>query len=214
MSDNVGRTVMIAVIAGVLFAGFLALSPRLTAGSQATEPVGPASVPTTTPNVIQNSISDPVVSVPDSALFDGQAEDPVPVEQVEPTATTTVPVPTTTTTTVPSGPAPDGTLTLSAELVGPRDGKETVILEDEDLVEWYFEVENSGDEELWGVYVYLEGFGHVWCDDTYLAPGSITDCWATESVWDGAHTAHAWATAWTIDRQVASIIAFDYFVRE
>ena len=40
-NDSLGRTVMIAVIAGVLFAGFLALTPRLTAGSQTDDQVGP-----------------------------------------------------------------------------------------------------------------------------------------------------------------------------
>ena len=52
-------------------------------------------------------------------------------------------------------------------MVGPRDGKETVILEDEDMVDWHFRANNTKHRKLWGVYVYLKGYGHVWRDDTY-----------------------------------------------
>jgi len=98
------------------------------------------------------------------------------------------------------------------ELLGPRDGKETVILQDEDMVDWHFRANNSSTEKLWGVYGYLEGYGHVWYDDTYLAPGETTDCWAADEVWTGEKTADAWATAWTFERQVADEISYGYYV--
>jgi len=203
--SSVGRTVMIALIAGVLFAGFLALTPRLTAGSQRTEAAGPPSVVTTAPDAGQVSISDPGVSVSTTGVLDGIDEDSIEEVLVERITTTTTRTP---------GPEPDGSLTLFAELRGPRGGKATVILEDGDTVEWYFRVENSSGEELWGVYVYLEGLGHIWCDDTNLAPGAITECRATDSVWPGSNTAEAWATAWTTDHQVAAVITYEYFVSE
>lgn len=204
-SDSVGRTVTIAVIAGVLFAGFLALTPRLTAGSQPAEAGGPVSVATPASEMAQSSISDPAASVPDSGLFDGVDEEPIDKEWDEPV---------TTSTTIAAGPEPDGTLTLAVELLGPRGDKEAVILEDEDTVEWHFRVENSGSEKLWGVYVYLEGYGHVRCDVTYLSPGDTAVCWARGSVWVGANTADAWATAWTTERQVAARLSYEYLVGE
>ena len=203
--SSVGRTVVIALIAGVLFASFLALTPRLTAGSQRTAAAGSPSVVTTAPDAGRVSIWDPAVSVSTTGVLNGIGEDSIEEILVERV---------TTTTTLPPGPEPDGSLTLSAELRGPRGGKETVILEDGDTVEWYFRVENSSGEELWGVYVYLEGLGHVWCDDTYLVPDGITECRATDSVWSGSNTAEAWATAWTTDHEVAAVTAYEYFVSE
>jgi hypothetical protein len=63
-----------------------------------------------------------------------------------------------------------------------------------------------------GVYVYLEGYGRVTCDATYLAPGETTDCWAATKVWTGEQSADAWATAWTLEPQVADEISYDYYV--
>ena len=207
MPDSVTRTVLIAVIAGALFAGFLALTPRLTAGTQTSATEGPAAVVTAIPELPELpaiSIADPVISVPEASYLDGFEEEPVEEEWIDETpVTTTMPA---------SGPTPDGTLTLTVELLGPRDGKETVILEDEDMVDWHFRATNSSSEELWGVYVYLEGYGHVTCDDTYLAPGETTDCWAATKVWTGEQSADAWATAWTLEPQVADEISYDYYV--
>ncbi len=50
------------------------------------------------------------------------------------------------------------------------------------------------------------------CGDTYLAPGGKTDCWAADEVWAGEQSADAWATAWTLERQVADEISHDYYV--
>ena len=99
-------------------------------------------------------------------------------------------------------------------LVGPQDAGGNVFLEDEGWAEWHFRVENSSDEKLWGLYVYLEGYGPVRCEDVYLAPGDATDCRARKRVWSGANTADAWATAWTTERQVGEMITYEYFVQE
>ncbi len=40
-------------------------------------------------------------------------------------------------------------------MLGPRDGKETVILEEEDMVDWHFRANNTKHRRLWGVYVHL-----------------------------------------------------------
>ena len=67
-NDSLGRTVMIAVIAGLLFAGFLALTPRLTAGTQTKgEAVAPASVGNADAG-LGTTVSDPVVAIADVAL--------------------------------------------------------------------------------------------------------------------------------------------------
>jgi len=186
---------MIAVIAGVVFAAFLALTPRLTA-SQTTETDTAAVVATTVPEATQNVVSEPVVAVPGIDAFDGFDSEPVEDEDV-PNA---------------NQPVIDGSLTMTVELLGPLEGKEVVIIEDEDTVEWVFRVTNSGTEKLYGVYVFLEGAGHVWCDTTYLAPGTTTQCSTTDEVWYGDYTAFAWATAWTTEIQVATEISYDYSV--
>ncbi len=58
--------------------------------------------------------------------------------------------------------------------------------------------------------MYLEGYGRVTCDATYLAPGEMTDCWAADEVWTSEQSADAWATVWTLERQVADEISYDY----
>jgi len=199
---------MIAVIAGVIFAAFLALTPRLTA-SQTTEADAAAVVTTTMPEATQNAISEPVVAVPGIDALDGFDPDPVedevvPEEWIDEPADEDVPS--------ANAPVIDGSLTMTVELLGPLEGKEVVIIEDEDSVEWVFRVTNSGTEKLYGVYVFLEGAGHVWCDATYLAPGTTTQCTTTDEVWYGDHTAFAWATAWTTEIQVATEISYDYSV--
>jgi hypothetical protein len=208
MSDSTGRTAMIAVIAGVVFAAFLALTPRLTA-SQTTEVDTAAVVATTIPEATQNVISEPVVAVPGIDAFDGF--DPEPVEE-EVVPEEWIDEPVDEDVASPHKPVIDGSLTMTVELLGPLEGKEVAIIGDEDFVEWVFRVTNSGTEELYGVYVFLEGAGHVWCGATYLAPGTTTQCSITDEVWYGDHTAFSWATAWTTEIQVATEVSYDYSV--
>lgn len=209
MSDSVGRTAMIAVIAGVLFAGFLALTPRLTAGSQ--QPSGPAVVTTTVPAVSENAVSDPVVAIPATAAssFDGWDQTPEPAA-----ATVDADEDWTDDDTSNDRAEDDGSLTLAVELRGPRDGKETVIISEGDTVEWFVRVTNTSGEKLWGTFVYLEGAGHVVCPGTRLEVGAHMDCTVHDNVWSGEQTAEIWATAWTTDRQVATALDYDYYVAD
>lgn len=213
MPDNIGRTVMIAVIAGLLFAGFLAITPRLTASSKSPEAGGPAVVVTTVPTV-EEAIAAPTVEVPVEQSAPRGAFDVYEPETVEETWDDEAPPADEPTDETWPAPRIDGTLDLRVEVLGPRDGKEVAILSDEDMAQWHFEVVNTGPEGLWGVYVYLEGHGPVDCDDTYLAPGATTECWASDMVWAGEQTAEAWATAWTAVDEVAAEISFAYFVGE
>jgi hypothetical protein len=208
MSDSTGRTAMIAVIAGVVFAAFLALTPRLTA-SQTAEPDVAAIVTTTVPTPTQREISEPVVAVSGLDAFDGFDADPVE-EEVVPEEWADEPAD----EGESDKPAPiiDGSLTMTVELLGPREGKEVVIIEDGDTVQWSLRVTNTGTEKLYGVYAFLEGAGHAPCDTTRLTPGSTTQCGVTGEVWYGEHTAFAWATAWTTEIQVATEISYDFSV--
>lgn len=83
---------------------------------------------------------------------------------------------------------------------------------DEDWVRWTFTVENAGDEYLWGVYLYLEGYGHVGCGARRLDVGESTQCTAEAEVWQGSHRAEAWVTAWTTDRMVETSATREYVV--
>jgi hypothetical protein len=208
MPDSVGRTAMIAVIAGVLFAGFLALTPRLTAGTQ--EAAGPAVVATTVPAVSQSVVADPVVAIPTSA-FDGWDRD---VEAPEATVEVEEDWTDDEEDWTDERAEDDGSLTLAVELRGPRDGKETVIISEGDIVEWFVRVSNTSGEKLWGTFVYLEGAGHVICPSTRLEVDAHMDCTVHDNVWGGEQTADIWATAWTTDRQVATSVAYDYFIAD
>ena len=77
---------------------------------------------------------------------------------------------------------------------------------------WSITVSNQGEEYLWGVYAYLEGFGPVMCDDRQLDIGASTSCLTDQTVWTGEHRAVAWATAWTLDRMVHEEVFLPYVV--
>lgn len=207
-SDGLGRTIVIAAIAGTLFAGFLALTPRLTASTVDT-------VPTTTtvasaPESALPGIADPVVAVP-VAPVDVQvtvtteppvSESPDPSVQVDPS----------TTTTTIADPGFDGSIRLTVEARNAADAHAGGVFVEGDEIQWRFTVENVSDEELWGTYVYLELHGPAWCDEHNLQAGESTDCWIATTAVEGHHTAEAWATAWTIDRLVKDRIEYTFQV--
>ena len=207
-SDGLGRTIVIAAIAGSLFAGFLALAPRLTASESQTA----QTVPDTTLPLLATSslpgISDPVVAVP-GAPIDVQV-----TVTTDPTgaADTTVPAETATTTTTVPDPALDGTIGLAVEARNADDADVDGVLVEGDEIQWRFTVTNNSDEELWGTYVYLELHGPAWCEDTNLEPGASTDCWIATRAVEGSHTAQAWSTAWTTDRLVKDKIEYSFQV--
>jgi hypothetical protein len=177
MPNSTRRTAMIAVTAGVVFTAFLALTPRLTA-SETPEPDVAAVVSTTAP---ERAISEPVVSVSGADAFDGFDADPVEEEvglEEWPDESGDEGLENENESVI------DGSLTMTVEVLGPREGKEVVIIEDEDTVEWSLAVTNSGTEDLHGVFVYVEGAGPALCDTTYLAPGSTAQCNVTDEVRD------------------------------
>ena len=211
-SDGLGRTIVIAAIAGSLFAGFLALAPRLTASeSQA----APAVTPTTSPLLATSSlpgISDPVVAAP---------AEPLDVEvtvTTEPPATTVTTTPTTVPTVTRTGPeygpveAHDGSIELEVDARSASDADAAGVIVEGDEIQWRFTITNVSDEELWGAYVYLELHGPAACDETNLEPGDSTNCWIATTAVEGSHTAEAWATAWTTDRLVMDEIFYSFTV--
>jgi hypothetical protein len=200
-SDGVGRTVLVAGIAGALFAGFLALTPRLTASQvalpTATTVTGP--VATSLPG-----IADPVVAIPVDVQVTVTTE---PVTVLPPTGEDSPESP---------GELPDpsfgGTIQMAVDArPAGAAAAEGILVEGEEL-QWRFTVENTSAEELWGTYVYLELHGPASCDQHHLLPGASTDCWIATTAVEGIHTAHAWATSWTLDRQVRATIQYSFEV--
>jgi hypothetical protein len=202
-SDGLGRTIVIAAIAGSLFAGFLALAPRLTASEAETAPAGSDTALPLLATSSLPGISDPVVAVPA-----GPVDVQVTVTTDPPSATDTTLPDEPSTTTVPD-PALDGTIEMSVEA---SDTDLDGVLIEGDEIQWRFSVTNTSNEELWGAYVYLELHGPAWCEQTNLEPGESTDCWITTQAVEGAHTAQAWSTAWTIDRLVKAKIEYAFEV--
>jgi hypothetical protein len=276
-SDSLGRTVLIAVIAGVLFAGFLALTPRLTAGTSETAvPGGPADV--TLPDAA--AIGDPVLAVADGA-FDGFDDDTatesdaddVDFDDGECTKESALDAEECTgeDTDDDSDDSDDdsddewtdddadgctftdcacecvcacdrdaddggdgwvddeawkdewredgdtefdGTLELTVEVLGQKDGKESLILSDYDMARFEFTLANTSSEELWGAYLYLEGLGEVDCPSTYLGPYESMHCSAVDRVYSGDQTAVVWGTAWTDAYQVGVEVHAPFWVAE
>jgi hypothetical protein len=71
-----------------------------------------------------------------------------------------------------------------------------------DVIGWHFRVGNTGGEYLWGVFVYLEGYGPVACEARRLEAGAATDCWAETIAAPDESAGEAWVTAWTSLRMV------------
>jgi hypothetical protein len=71
-----------------------------------------------------------------------------------------------------------------------------------DAIGWHFRVTNTGAEYLWGVFVYLEGYGPVACEARRLEAGVGTDCWAETIAAPAENAGEAWVTAWTSLRMV------------
>ena len=210
-TDGVGRTIIIAGIAGALFAGFLALTPRLTA-SNSSSVTPTTAVTSTAATSALPSISDPVEAVPSTGDdFDVTVTTDATTTTAPTTTVTTAGDSTTTTSTMVDG-RHDGTISLAVEARGPRDAKEEGILVEGDEIQWRFLVTNESDRELWGTYVYLELHGPAWCDEHNLEPGESTDCWLVTTAVEGSHTAEAWATAWTLERQVAAEVRYSFTV--
>jgi len=190
LPNGLGRTIFIAALAGVMFAGFLLVTPRLTASSRDGEPATTTTVPPTTTSTT-----------------------------LAPVTTTTTRPAVTTTTTLPVDPEAvtpengyDGTVTLGVYFEGDGGGKEYAELHDGGTIKWRLHVVNSSDEKLWGVFAYLELNGPAACEDHILDPGESTDCWVTGPAADGAYVAEAWVNAWTLTAMVKDKVFVDFVV--
>lgn len=202
-SDGLGRTIVIATIAGSLFAGFLALAPRLPASEA--QPGGAMTATTMPVRAALPGISDPAVAVPG---------EPIDVQGTVITGapTSTVPTDPTAVTTIPPDPGFDGSIELTVEASNADDSNDTGILVEGDEIQWRFRLTNASDEELWGAFVYLELHGPTRCEAHNLQPGEYTDCWIATRAVEGTHVAEAWATAWTTDRIVKADLEYGFQV--
>ncbi len=205
--DGVGRTVLIAVAAAVVFAGFIVLAPRLTATSSeegAAAAAGPA-------------VAGDLPNIGDTAPGSSEAPLDIEVEITQPevlppgTATSSQPPTTSLSAAAPQPPTP-GMVALEVDAKGPREAVGTAIAIEGDEIEWRFHVENVSETELWGIYVYLELHGPTWCEHRNLRPGEATDCWIATNAVEGDHTAAAWVTAWTLDHIVADQLEYSFTV--
>jgi hypothetical protein len=193
LPDGVGRTIFIAALAGVMFAGFLLVTPRLTAstGDQTPGAVG-GTTSTSTAAATTTTTAATTTTV----------------------AATTTTTSLTTSTTEPRLPVNgyDGTVELGVYFEGEADGKEFGVIEHGDTITWRLHVVNESAEKLWGVYAYLELHGPAACDDRILAPGESTDCWIETRAVVGSHQAQAWVNAWTLTRIVKDMVFTDFVV--
>lgn len=205
LPDGLGRTAFIAGLAGSIFGAFLLVTPQLAANGTSTAGESIGAVPAT--------------AVPETTTA------------VPPTTTTVAPTTTsapataapTTTTSVPGTPGTfvgeepmipelgyDGSITITASVSGPLSGDGAI--SDGDEVTWQFHVVNATDDELWGVFVWLELEGRATCGEHHLLPNAATDCYITATAQAGDHIAEAWVNAWTTSRQVKDKVFYTYRV--
>ena len=201
LPDGAGRTLFIAGLAGSIFAAFLIVTPKLATGGADVvgESIGGVPAATVAP------VTTTTAATTTSALAVTTTTTPPP--------TTTLPA--TTTTTIAGEPMTpafgyDGTVRLSVTATGPP-GNESAI-RDGDQISWTFQVTNTTDQELWGVFVWLELVGRAQCESHHLWPMGDTDCRVTSTAQAGEQTAEVWVDAWTTTRQVKDRVLFHYRV--
>lgn len=192
--DGVGRTIFIAALAGIMFAGFLLVTPRLTASTADATPGSGSPGETTTTSMAATTTTEVVTST-----------------SIPMTTTTTLP-PTTTTQPRTTADGYDGTVVLGLYFEGEADGKEAGLIEHGDTIQWRLHVTNASEGTLWGVFAYLELHGPVPCDNRILEPGESTDCWIESRAVEGNHTAQAWVNAWTLTRMVKDMVFAEVIV--
>lgn len=190
--ERFGKVLRIIALAATVVALAAVIGPRLAFSGGGIDPAAAAS--------LRVDVT-PVVDTTRPGLPSAPAISTVPA-----TTTTTTAAPSTATTIpVPVTPAVDDgavKLTLVGRHAG-RYGPERVGFFAGETIGWHFRVTNSGEEYLWGVFVYLELSGPVACTSRRLAVGTSTDCWAETTALAPRSTAEAWVTAWTEVRMVS-----------
>jgi len=133
-----------------------------------------------------------------------------------PTSTTTIPADPPATAVDPPDvaaiaasipPIDGGAIEITMSL--PPDGEP---LTDGGTATWEIALANTGDEYLWGVYVYMEGYGALKCDQRQLSIGASATCRVDQGVWAGEQSATAWVTAWTANRMVEAATSQQFLV--
>ena len=204
--DRFGPALGVLALAGAVFALVAVAAPRLgiTGSAQTAAPDAAASV-SAAPSGVDQTPED----LPPAA---GMATTTTTPEAT--TFTTTAPQPTTTAPEVTTTTAaPDrAEIELVVVMTTDRDGQETSRFHQGDSITWRFLVTNTGDEYLWGVYVFLEHHGPVPCDSRRLEPGAATVCRIDTVAKEGRHEAEAWATAWTDTRMIAAELFHPFIV--
>lgn len=208
--SGAGHTAVIATVAGLVFAGFIVLTPRLTT-SNSDSPGVTVAESASTSGVGLPEISDAAAAGP-AVPLDIDVEIIQPEPEPEPQTETSSLPPTTPPSTMPIDPAAAGFVSMSVDAKGPRDAFATAIAVEGDEIEWRFHVENVSADEVWGVYVFLELHGPTRCEKRNLKPGEATDCWIATNAVEGTHTASAWVTAWTLDHIVADQLGYTFTV--
>ena len=194
-----------AIAAGLLFAVFLMILPRLGAGgeegtvaadlapgiaepaSNPGSPVAPAD--TTAATLAPTSSTTPTTT---SASCCPNGAELVPNEGASPFV-------------IPAPPGEDADLDLAVSVEAGGEEKESPMMFDGDDLTWTLRVTNAGEEYLWGVYAHLEGHGRMTCDHRRLDTGETALCTATTTGVAGERVGWLWATAWT----TTSIIGTD-----
>jgi len=206
LPDGAGRTLFVAGLAGSIFAAFLIVTPKLTATGADVVGESIGGMPATTS----------VTSVTTTTTAATTTTAVAVTTTTTPPPTTTLPATTTTTTTMTGEPMTpgsgyDGTVHLSVTATGPP-GSEWSAIRDGDQISWTFHVTNTTDQELWGVFVWLEFVGRAQCEAHHLWPMGDTDCLVTSTAEAGEQTAEVWVNAWTTSRQVKDKVFFHYRV--
>lgn len=212
-----GRVLRVGALAAAALALVAVLGPRLAFSGGGSHPEAATAPPDGLAGPGPQAAGLQVVATTTSAA----AAPPTTLPTASTPTTTTTPAPasttttnsTSTTTTVPLPPQapPDGgavRLSLAgihAGLHGPQVG----FFVPGEPIGWHFRVTNTGDEFLWGVFVYLELYGPVACSEPRLEPGASADCWAETPAYDGRNQAEAWLTAWTGTRMVADRLSYN-----
>jgi hypothetical protein len=98
----------------------------------------------------------------------------------------------------PSAPRPSISVTKTAD--GPGDPPE---VREGDEVPWTFQVTNTGDVDLWNVYLWDDAIGEIACDEDSLPAGASVTCGARHQAELGLHEIGVWAFAWDADGREA-----------
>ena len=79
-------------------------------------------------------------------------------------------------------------------------------------VEWSYDVTNTGEADLWALYLWDDALGEVRCPDDDLEPGETVRCEATETARRGEHRDRVLAFAWDDGGREASASAEGSYV--